>query len=68
MFNPLVRCKELYKHRRDLPIPSAIDDYNRFIGGVDIVDQLRASFTTQQRSVKPWRVSQPRLNQYSITS
>src|SRR5450432_3522184 len=55
MFNPLVGCKELYEHRRDLPIPGAIDDYNRFMGGVDIADQLRASFTTQQRGVKPWR-------------
>src|SRR5450432_3015217 len=55
MFNPLVGCKDLYEHRRDLPIPGAIDDYNRFMGGVDIADQLRASFTTQQRGVKPWR-------------
>ena len=55
MFNPLTRCKELYEHTRDLPIPVAIDDYNRFIGGVDIADQLRAGFSTQQRGVKPWR-------------
>jgi hypothetical protein len=55
MFNPPIGCKEPYEHSRTLPIPGAIDDYNRFIGGVDIADQLRASFTTQQRGVKPWR-------------
>ena len=31
------------------------DDYNHYIGGVDIADQLRAGFSTQQRGVKPWR-------------
>ena len=25
-------------------------------GGVDIADQLQASFSTQQRGVKPWRL------------
>jgi hypothetical protein len=25
------------------------------MGGVDIADQLRAGFSTQQRGVKPWR-------------
>ena len=55
MFNPPIRCKDPYEHTRDLPIPIAIDDYNRFIGGVDIADQLRAGFSTQQRGVKPWR-------------
>ena len=55
MFNPPSLCKEPYEHTRRLPIPGAIDDYNHFMGGVDIADQLRASFTTQQRGVKPWR-------------
>jgi hypothetical protein len=53
MFSPPFRCKELYEHTRLLPIPSAIDDYNHHIGGVDIADQLRAGFSTQQRGVKP---------------
>jgi Transposase IS4 len=48
-------CKELYEHTRLLPIPGAIDDYNHYMGGVDIADQLRAGFSTQQRGVKPWR-------------
>lgn len=55
MFDPPTGCKEPYEHIRDLPIPVAIDDYNRFMGGVDIADQLRAGFSTQQRGVKPWR-------------
>ena len=38
--------KELYEHTRILPIPVAIDEYNRFMGGVDIADQLRAGFST----------------------
>jgi hypothetical protein len=45
MFKPLLGCKEPYKHTRDLLIPMAIDDYNRFMGGVDIANQLRARFS-----------------------
>jgi hypothetical protein len=55
MFNPPTGCKELYEHTKALPILGAINDYNHFIRGVDIVDQLRASFSTQQQGVKPWR-------------
>jgi hypothetical protein len=47
MFSPPIGCKEPYKHTRLLPIPSAIDDYNHYMGGVDIVDQLQAGFSTQ---------------------
>ena len=47
--------KEAFEHVRLLPIPIAIHEYNCFIGGVDIADQLRAGFSTQQRRVKPWR-------------
>jgi len=53
MFEAPLGCKELYEHTRDLLIPIAIDDYNRFIGGVDIADQLRSGFSTQQQRVKP---------------
>jgi hypothetical protein len=38
MFSPPTGCKELYEHTCLLPIPSVIDDYNYYIGGVDIVD------------------------------
>ena len=55
MFTFKPGCKDPYEHTRALPIPGAIDDYNHFMGGVDIADQLRASFSTQQRGVKPWR-------------
>ena len=55
MFSPPLGCKELYEHTRLLPIPGAINDYNHYMGGVDIADQLRAGFSTQQRGVKPWR-------------
>jgi hypothetical protein len=40
MFNLLIRYKEPYEHTRILPILGAIDDYNHYIGRVDIVDQL----------------------------
>jgi hypothetical protein len=55
MFTPPIGCKEPYEHTRLLPIPSAIDDYNHYMGGVDIADQLRAGFSTHQRGFKPWR-------------
>jgi len=38
MFEPLFGCKEPYEHTKDLPILIAINDYNRFIGRVDITD------------------------------
>jgi hypothetical protein len=47
MFTPPIGCKEPYEHTHLLPIPCAIDDYNHHMGGVDIVDQLRAGFSTQ---------------------
>jgi hypothetical protein len=53
MFSPPSGCKELYENTRLLPIPGAINDYNHHMGGVDIADQLRAGFSTQQRGVKP---------------
>ena len=34
------------KSTKILPIPTFIDDYNHFMGGVDQANQLRASFTT----------------------
>jgi len=55
MFSPPVGCKELYEHTRLLPIPGAINNYNYHMGRVDIIDQLRARFSTQQQGIKPWR-------------
>jgi hypothetical protein len=47
------RSKE-YVHRRLLPIPGIVDDYNYFMNGVDIADQLRAKFTVHQRTHQTW--------------
>src|SRR2546423_11326806 len=55
MFELPTGCKDLYEHTRILPIPGAIDDYNHYIGRVDIADQLQAGFSTQQQGFKPWR-------------
>jgi len=33
--------------KKSLPIPVVIDDYNHFMGGVDIADQLRGYYGTQ---------------------
>ena len=40
--------------RKDLPIPLFIDDYNHFMGGVDIADQLRSYYTTQRITFRTW--------------
>jgi hypothetical protein len=40
--------------RMEVDIPSAIDDYNHFKGGVDIADQYRESYFTQQTSRRNW--------------
>lgn len=40
--------------RKKLPIPQFIDDYNYYMGGVDIADQLRSYYPTQQRSCRNW--------------
>jgi hypothetical protein len=37
-----------------LPIPLFINHYNHFIGGVNISDQLRAVYYTQQSLVHNW--------------
>src|SRR5215471_11959551 len=35
--------------RKNLPIPTAINDYNHFMGEVDIANRYRANFTTLRR-------------------
>jgi hypothetical protein len=40
--------------RKNLPIPIFIDDYNHFIGGVDIADQLRSYYCIQRISLRSW--------------
>ena len=41
-------------YRRALPIPIQIDDYNSYMNGCDIADQLRAWFKTQRQSNRSW--------------
>ncbi|CAB4413540.1 unnamed protein product [Rhizophagus irregularis] len=33
--------------KKELPIPEIIDDYNHFMGGVNIADQYRSSYIIQ---------------------
>jgi hypothetical protein len=48
------RNRTEYVHQRYLPIPTMVDEYNHFMNGVDIADQLRAKFSTQQRTMRTW--------------
>jgi hypothetical protein len=52
IFTLLIGYKELYKHTCLLPIPEAINNYNYYIGRVNIADQLQARFSTQQYKIK----------------
>lgn len=43
-------------YEKELPIPTAIDEYNYNMGAVDIGDQLRASYTWEHRWRRgPWQ-------------
>lgn len=39
---------------KTLPIPMIIDDYNHYMGGVDIANQLRAEYTTHKPTYRSW--------------
>jgi hypothetical protein len=43
-----------YVHYRLLLIPRMVDDYNYFMNGIDIADQLQAKFITKQQTVWTW--------------
>src|SRR6266850_5854156 len=59
---------------KDLPIPKSIDAYNHHMGGIDIANQLRASYTThcfrQNRYWKPlflWLLDISIINAYLLS-
>jgi Transposase IS4 len=61
------------KSTKILPIPTFIDDYNHYIGGVDQSNQLRASFTTHfsrnQKEFFPrvfWAIDVAVYNSYKL--
>ena len=37
-----------------LTISDLIDDYNHYMNGVDLADQLRASYNTHMHGVRTW--------------
>ena len=39
---------------KPLSIPTCIDDYNQFMGGIDIADQYRSYYTTQLIARRNW--------------
>lgn len=41
--------------RKELPIPDFIDEYNCYMCGVDIADQLRSYYNTQRAHRKTWK-------------
>ncbi|GBB93461.1 hypothetical protein RclHR1_02180003 [Rhizophagus clarus] len=58
--------------KKSLPIPVVIDDYNHFMGGVDIADQLQGYYGTQlpvRRTWMPlffWLLDTALINSYLI--
>jgi Transposase IS4 len=61
------------KPTKILPIPTFIDDYNHYMGGVDQSNQLRASFTTHfsrnQKEFFPgvfWAIDVAVYNSYKL--
>jgi hypothetical protein len=52
--SPFVVQEPQYEYRKLLPIPGMVNDYNYFMNGVDIADQLRAQLKTLTRSKRSW--------------
>src|SRR5438477_55219 len=50
------KVRAIFGHasKKSLPIPVVIDDYNHFMGGVDIADQLRGYYGTQLTVRRTW--------------
>jgi len=45
------RKKQEYVHVQPLPIPEMVDDYNHFMNGVDIADQLATNITNLDTTI-----------------
>jgi hypothetical protein len=41
-------------HIKDLQIPCFIDDYNQYIGGIDLANQFRESYETHKPTLRTW--------------
>ena len=52
----------------DLPLPSAIKAYNRFMGGVDVSDQLISYHRVLRRTKKYWKTLLFHLLEISVTN
>src|SRR6266540_1953751 len=70
--NKFSKISKYIKNKKKLPIPIVIDDYNHFMGGVDIADQLRSNYIIQfpvQRTWVPlffWLLDTAIINSYLI--
>lgn len=42
------------RSRMLLPVPRVVNDYNAHMGGVNIVDQYRSTYKTQQKAYRIW--------------
>ena len=50
--------RRIGKERKQIPQPEAIANYNNFMNGVDVHDQLRAKYPYGRASKKYWRYLQ----------
>ena len=53
--NKRVRCRHGENGHRKVIKPNSIDDYNKFMGGTDLADQLFQYYNQGHRSVKWWK-------------
>jgi Transposase IS4 len=42
------------EHTKELQIPCFIDDYNQYIGGVDLANQYREPYETHKPTYRTW--------------